>query len=118
MSNSLTINTPNIVQQNTPLRNVPSGSTAEPDYSVKYVSQDLTEAQKAQARQNIGAAEEGGGGQQVQANWNETDTTSPAYIQNKPTIPNFPAVTNPIMMDNSTSKWLFRTSSDSQRRHF
>ncbi len=87
MSNSLTINTPNIVQQNTPLRNVPSGSTATPDYSVKYVPQDLTDEQKAQARQNIGAAEEGGGGQQVQANWNETDTESPAYIQNKPTIP-------------------------------
>lgn len=87
MSNSLTINTPNIVQQNTPMRNVPSGSTATPDYSVKYVPQDLTEEQKTQARQNIGAAEEGGGGQQVQANWNETDTESPAYIQNKPTIP-------------------------------
>ena len=62
MSNSLTINTPNIVQQNTPLRNVPSGSTATPDYSVKYVPQDLTEAQQAQARQNIGAAAAGEGG--------------------------------------------------------
>ena len=32
---------------------------------------------------------EGGGGQftQEQANWNETDTSSPAYILNKPTIP-------------------------------
>lgn len=29
----------------------------------------------------------GGGGSQVQSNWNETDNTSPAYIQNKPTIP-------------------------------
>ena len=28
-----------------------------------------------------------GGGTQVQSNWNETDTDSPAYIQNKPTIP-------------------------------
>lgn len=27
------------------------------------------------------------GGTQVQANWNEADDTSPAYIQNKPTIP-------------------------------
>lgn len=129
----ININVPNQINQNTPLHTVRSGSTAEPDYSVKYVPQDLTEAQKAQARQNIGAAAEGGGGQQVQANWNETDTTSPAYIQNKPTIPaapvqsnwnesdtaslayiqnkpnipNFPAVTNPIMMDNWTSKWLF-----------
>lgn len=83
MSSSLNINTPNIVQQNTPMRNVPSGSTATPDYSVKYVPQDLTEEQKAQARQNIGVE----AGEQVQADWNENDTTSPAYIQNKPTIP-------------------------------
>ena len=54
---------------------------------IKYTEQTLTSAQQAQARQNIGAAEAGGGGQQVQANWNETDTTSPAYIQNKPSIP-------------------------------
>ena len=27
----------------------------------------------------------GGGGTQVQSNWNETNTSSPAYIQNKPT---------------------------------
>ena len=87
MSKSLNINAPQIVQTRNTLNAVPSGSTAEPDYNVKYVPQDLTEAQKAQARQNIGAAEEGGGGQQVQANWNETDTTSPAYIQNKPSIP-------------------------------
>ena len=31
-------------------------------------------------------APEGGGGQ-VQSNWNETNTSSPAYIKNKPTIP-------------------------------
>ena len=29
----------------------------------------------------------GGSFEQVQSNWNESDTTSPAYIQNKPTIP-------------------------------
>ena len=57
MSNSLVIDVPNVVKQNTPLRNVPSGSTAEPDYSVKYVPQTLTEEQKAQARANIGAPE-------------------------------------------------------------
>ena len=28
----------------------------------------------------------GGGGKQVQANWTETDTNSPAYIQNKPNL--------------------------------
>lgn len=81
MSNSLTINTPNIVKQNTPLRNVPSGSTTESDYSVKYVPQTLTEAQQAQARQNIGA-----GTPQVQADWNQTNTSAPDYIKNKPEI--------------------------------
>ena len=29
----------------------------------------------------------GGGGTQVQANWDESDTEDPSYIQNKPTIP-------------------------------
>ena len=62
MSNSLNINVQNPIKQNTPLRGVPSGSTREPDYSVKYVEQSLTDAQKAQARQNIGAAADGQGG--------------------------------------------------------
>ena len=30
---------------------------------------------------------QGGGGTQVQSDWNETDTDDPAYIKNKPTIP-------------------------------
>lgn len=51
------------------------------------IPQNFSEAQKAQARANIGAAAEGGGGSQVQSNWTESDTTSPAYIKNKPTIP-------------------------------
>ena len=33
------------------------------------------------------AWESAGGFTQVQANWNESDTTDPSYIQNKPTIP-------------------------------
>lgn len=87
MSNSLTINTPNIVKQNTPLRNVPSGSTADSDYNVKYVPQTLTEEQQAQARENIGAAKAGQGGEQIQSDWDQTDTTAVDYIKNKPTIP-------------------------------
>jgi hypothetical protein len=70
---------------------------------------DTTEAQKAQARANIGVEAlpdktgnagkvlavnstatglewVAGGGSQVQSNWAESDTTSPAYIQNKPTL--------------------------------
>ena len=30
---------------------------------------------------------QGGGGSQVQSDWNETDTDAPSYIKNKPTIP-------------------------------
>lgn len=86
MSSSLNINTPNIVQQNTPMRNVPSGSTATPDYSVKYVPQELTEEQQAQARQNIGAISESEVPAQVQADWNQSDDTAPDYIKNKPNI--------------------------------
>ena len=86
MSSSLNINTPNIIQQNTPMRNVPSGSTATPDYSVKYVPQELTEEQQAQARQNIGAISASEIPASAQADWNETDTESPAYIKNKPNM--------------------------------
>ena len=86
MSKSLTINAPQIVQTRNTLNAVPSGSTAEPDYSVKFVPQDLTEAQQAQARQNIGAVS---ASEVAQANWNETDPTDPSYIQNKPAIVNF-----------------------------
>ena len=84
MSKSLNINAPQIVQTRNTLNAVPSGSTATPDENVKYVPQDLTDAQKAQARENIGAVS---ANEVAQANWNETDTESPSYIQNKPTIP-------------------------------
>ena len=71
-------------------------------------AQTLTSAEQLQARQNIGVPTEWfgtqaeydlidpkdpntvyhiEGGQPVQSNWNEADSTSLAYIQNKPTIP-------------------------------
>ena len=86
MSNSLQINTPKIVQQNTPLRGVPSGSTAEQGNNVKYVPQTLTEEQQAQARQNIGAAAAGSGGEQIQSDWTQTDDTKVDYIKHKPNL--------------------------------
>lgn len=82
----ININVPNQINQNTPLRPVRSGSTAEPDYSVKYTPQDLTEAQQAQARENIGAAAAGEGGQQIQSDWAQTDTSAVDYIKNKPAV--------------------------------
>lgn len=54
----LNLNTPQ-TKNYTGLNPVRSGSTTEPDYNVKYVPQTLTEAQQAQARQNIGAAAAG-----------------------------------------------------------
>ena len=48
----------------------------------------------------------GGGGTQVQSNWNETDTTSPAYIQNKPTIPSAPVQSNWNESDSSSLAYI------------
>jgi hypothetical protein len=49
---------------------------------VKYVAQTLTEEQKAQVKSNIGVESVSS----VQPDWNEEDTTSDAYIKNKPGI--------------------------------
>lgn len=59
MSKSLTINTNPFTKQTNSLRGVPSGSTTPIDENVKWTPQTLTEEQKAQARENIGAAEAG-----------------------------------------------------------
>lgn len=50
--------------------------------------QDFTEPEKAQARANIGAAASADiPAAPVQSDWTETNTSSLAYIQNKPEIP-------------------------------
>lgn len=50
--------------------------------------QDFSEPEKAQARANIGAAASADiPAAPVQSDWNETNTSSLAYIQNKPEIP-------------------------------
>lgn len=43
---------------------------------------------------------------QVQSNWNETDTTSAAYIQNKPTIPSAPVQSNWNESDSSSLAYI------------
>ena len=49
---------------------------------VKYSeSQTLTDEQKATARTNIGAVSSD---ELVQSDWNQNDTSSPAYVQNRP----------------------------------
>ena len=63
------------------------------------LQQDFTEAEKAQGRANLGLAQVASTGSyndlsntpaippgQVQSDWNQTDTTSVSYIQNKPRI--------------------------------
>ena len=40
--------------------------------------------------ERVTTLEQGGSGGSVQSDWNETDNTDPAYIQNKPTIPVVP----------------------------
>lgn len=63
------------------------------------LQQDFTEAEKAQGRANLGLATVASTGSyndlsntpaippaQVQSDWNQTDTTSVSYIQNKPNI--------------------------------
>jgi hypothetical protein len=63
------------------------------------LQQDFTEAEKAQGRANLGLAQVASTGDyrdlsntpsippaQVQSDWNQTDTTSVSYIQNKPRI--------------------------------
>lgn len=69
------------------------GGGASAEGCLRYdEAQDLTEEQQAQAKENLGIEDPE---PQEQADWNETDTTDPAFIKNKPTIPtvNNPTVT-------------------------
>ena len=58
--------------------------SAKQDVLVSGVNIKTINSQSLLGEGNINI-EGGGGGTQVQSNWNETDTTSMAYIQNKPT---------------------------------
>ena len=53
----------------------------------KYITsmpQNLTEAEKAQARENIGVAAGGGGGKSVQTDWDQMDEVAADFLKNKP----------------------------------
>lgn len=63
------------------------------DDAVKYTEQDLTAAQQAQARENIGAAAaeelptpEQEAAWSAQADWNEGSSSSASFIKNKPPL--------------------------------
>lgn len=51
------------------------------DGFVSYTEQTLTDEQKAQARENIGA-----GMPQIQSDWNQNDENAVDYVKNKPDI--------------------------------
>ncbi len=61
------------------------GELQHSDEVVRYTEQTLTEEQKAQARENIGAAAvgEGGGGVSVQADLSQNDSTAADYVKNR-----------------------------------
>lgn len=54
------------------------GFALENSGAVLYNKQELTDEQKKQARDNIGAGEH-----QIQSDWNQTDETAPNYVKNR-----------------------------------
>ena len=66
-------------------------SLAKADTSISYDSQTLTDAQKQQARQNIGAG---------QPDWNQNDSTQPDYVKNRPFYTGNPVET--VLVEEST----------------
>lgn len=66
---------------------------AEDDTSVLYTEQTLTDEQKAQARENIGA---------VQSDWNQTDETAPDYIKNRTHWAEAPVTTTTVILPERT----------------
>ena len=57
--------------------------------TVKVSAQTLTDEQKTQARANIGAAADGGGGASVQSNWSQNDETENDFIKNRTHYPEY-----------------------------
>ena len=66
-------------------------SLAKADTSISYDSQTLTDAQKQQARTNIGAG---------QPDWNQNDSTQPDYVKNRPFYTGNPVET--VLVEEST----------------
>jgi len=68
-------NKPSIPTVNNPVITITQGGITKGSFSLNQSSSATI------------SLDSGGGGSAVQSNWNETDNTSPAYIQNKPVIP-------------------------------
>ena len=66
-----------------------------PTNVIQYSEQALTEEQKLQARQNIGA-----GKPQVQPDWNQNDSTAADYVKNRPFYTGDPVET--VLVEEST----------------
>lgn len=71
-------------------------SLAKADTSISYDSQTLTDAQKQQARQNIGAG---------QSDWNQNDETAADYVKNRPFYTGNPVET--VLVEESTVSFSF-----------
>lgn len=83
--------------------------------------QDALTAGTGISIQNNVISATGGGGEQQQADWNQTDTTAVDYIKNKPTIPTVPtnvsAFTNDagyLTQHQSLSNYYTKTQSDNK----
>lgn len=74
-SNSMQIQTSPIINENN-VKNI-----VDQSYVAFYTEQALSDKEKKQARDNIGAISSS---ELVQSDWNQNDTSSPAYIQNRP----------------------------------
>lgn len=68
---------------------VTDGTWASSSYGFQQMLESGTNIKTINGQSLLGSGniEVQGSGTQVQADWNEADDTSPAYIQNKPTIP-------------------------------
>ena len=74
-SNSMQIQALHIINENN-IKNI-----VDQSYVAFYTEQSLSDEEKKQARNNIGAASPS---DLVQSDWNQNDTSSPAYVQNRP----------------------------------
>ena len=94
---------------------------SETDTALGGKQDTLTAGANITITNNVISATGGGGGTQVQADWNQTDNTQVDYIKNKPTIPvvptNVSAFTNDagyLTQHQSLANYYTKTESDSK----
>lgn len=81
------------------------GGSGSAEGAVLYTAQTLTDAQKTQARTNIGAAaigSGGGSGISVQSDMNQNDSNAPDYIKNRTHWAEPPVTTTEVILPETT----------------